>query len=142
MRECDLNLSDAGDRGGEILVVDDEPALLEIYTAILSRHFEVSTAGNARQADVLLHQRTFKVVLADHLMPGENGLSFLGRARSEFPHMQRVLVTGSMTPEMRRQAEESDLLFAFLEKPVSLVHLVDVVKSAVHRHDIALAAAK
>jgi DNA-binding NtrC family response regulator len=141
MHGCDPNTSDAGSGGG-ILLVDDEPALLEIYSAILSRYFPIATAGNASQADALLREKAFKVIVADHLMPGENGLSFLARVRREFPHTQRVLVTGSMTPDMRRKAAESDLLFAFLEKPVSLAHFVNVVKSAAQVHDIALAAAK
>jgi hypothetical protein len=47
-----------------------------------------------------------------------------------------------MTPEMERDAANSDLLFAFLEKPVSLTHLEKVVMSAVRVHDSALAAAK
>lgn len=142
MHGCDPNQSGAAIRGGGILLVDDEPALLEIYAAILSRYFEISTAGNAQEADALLRQKPFKVIVADHLMPGEKGLGFLARIRREFPHTQRVLVTGSMTPEMQRDAAASDLLFAFLEKPVSLTHLVNVVKSAAEVHDTALAAAK
>jgi DNA-binding NtrC family response regulator len=127
---------------GSVLLVDDEEALLEIYAAILEPHFAVEMAGNAQEADVLLGQKTFKVIVADHSMPGETGLSFLARARVAFPHVQFVLVTGNMTPEMQRSAKESNLLFAFLTKPISITELLSVVQSAALAHDIRLAATK
>src|SRR5688572_12316021 len=77
-----------------VLLVDDEQPLLDMYLAALSPDFEVATAPNTREASLLLQKRAFKVVVADHLMPGETGLNFLARMREEFPHMQRILVTG------------------------------------------------
>ena len=142
MNSCDLNQADAAISAGPVLLVDDEPALLEIFAAVLSRHFEIATACNAREADALLRERSFKVIVADHTMPGETGLSFLARARVEYPQVQRILVTGNMTPEMRQRVAGSDLLFAFLEKPVSIDQLLSVVQSAAQLHDTALAAAK
>jgi DNA-binding NtrC family response regulator len=127
---------------GAVLLVDDEEALLEIYAAILEPHFAVEKAGNAQEADVLLGQKTFKVIVADHSMPGETGLSFLARARVALPHVQFVLVTGNMTPEMQRSAKESNLLFAFLTKPISITELLSVVQSAALAHDTRLAATK
>jgi DNA-binding NtrC family response regulator len=142
MNPSDSNQTDAEIGAGPVLLVDDEPALLEIFSAILSPHFEISTAGNAREADVLLRQKSFKVIVADHTMPGETGLSLLSRMQVDFPQVQRILVTGNMTPEMRSRAAGSDLLFAFLEKPVSIGQLLRVVQSAAQVHDTSLATAK
>ncbi len=83
-----------------VLVVDDEESLLDMFEAALSPFFDVVKATNVRDADFQLQRREFKVVVADHLMPGGNGMNFLVRAREEFPHMQRILVTGYMKPEM------------------------------------------
>ena len=77
-----------------ILLVDDEAALLEVFVAALSPHFDCTTANSAREAEFILRKKNFKVVIADHLMPGGNGMSFLVRAREDYPHMQRILVTG------------------------------------------------
>ena len=125
---------------GSVLLVDDEKALLEIYATILKPHFDITTANNAREAEAFLQAKAFKVIVADHMMPGETGLSLLTRMRGLFPHTQRVLVTGNMTPEMERTASEANLLFAFLSKPVSIAELVNVVKNAAHVHDVSLAA--
>lgn len=140
MTSPDSNHADAARSAGAVLVVDDEPALLEVFEAILKRNFEVCTAGNAREADVLLREKTFKVIVADYTMPGETGLSFLARAQLAYPQTQRVLMTGNMTPDMRRSAAESELLFAFLEKPITIARLVDVVRAAARMHDTAPAA--
>src|SRR6185312_12566256 len=89
-----------------VLVIDDEKTLLDIYGMALAEHFDVVTASSTREAEFILHKRSFKVVIADHLMPGGNGMGFLVRAREEYPHMQRVLVTGYMKPEFLMQSAE------------------------------------
>jgi two-component system response regulator HupR/HoxA len=142
MNSCDRNHAEATPSPDAVLLVDDEPALLEIFAAILQRHFEVTSANNAQEAEAWLRRKTFKVILADHLMPKETGLDFLTRMRVEFPQVQRILATGNMTPEMMRVVGESNLLFAYLEKPLSITALVQVVQSAVAAHDNCLAAAK
>jgi DNA-binding NtrC family response regulator len=124
-----------------VLLVDDEKPLLDVFTAALSPSFEITTASNAREADFILQKKTFKVV-ADHLMPGGNGMNFLVRAREEFPHMQRILVTGYMKPEMLLRSVNEAALFRYLLKPVSMVELVKVVQDAAKAHDASLAAAK
>ena len=125
-----------------VLLVDDERPLLDVYAAALSPLFEITTASTAREADFILQKKTFKVVVADHLMPGGNGMNFLVRAREEFPHMQRVLVTGYMKPEMLLRSVNEAALFRYLLKPVSMPELLKVVQDAAKAHDASVAAAK
>jgi DNA-binding NtrC family response regulator len=114
-----------------ILIVDDEPPILEAFASALSPYFEVSTASSAREADFTLRKKPFKVVISDHLMPGGNGMSFLVRAREEYPQMQRILVTGYMKPEMLIRSVNEAALFRYLLKPVTLSELIRVVQDAV-----------
>lgn len=113
-----------------ILLVDDEKALLDVYTAALSPYLEVTTATSVREAEFILHKKSFKVVVADHLMPGGNGMSLLVRAREEYPAMQRILVTGYMKPEMLLRSVNEASLFRYLLKPVSINELIRVVREA------------
>ena len=122
-----------------VLLVDDEKQLLDVYGAALSPLFDVTTAQNAREADFILQKKQFKVVVADHLMPGGNGMNFLVRAREEFPHMQRILVTGYMKPEMLLRSVNEAALFRYLLKPVSMGELLKVVQDAAKAHDASLA---
>jgi DNA-binding NtrC family response regulator len=82
-----------------------------------------------------LHRKAFKVVVADHIMPGGNGMSFLVRAREDYPHMQRILVTGYMKPEMLLRSVNEAALFRYLLKPISMTEFLQVVQEAVMVHD-------
>jgi DNA-binding NtrC family response regulator len=113
-----------------ILVVDDEQPILDTFVAALSPHFDVSAATSAREAEFLLRKKEFKVVISDHLMPGGNGMSFLVRAREEYPRMKRILVTGYMKPEMLIRSVNEAALFRYLLKPVTLSELIKVVREA------------
>lgn len=124
-----------------VLIIDDEKPLLEAFAAALSGQFEVTTATSVREADFILHKQSFKVVIADHLMPGGNGMSFLVRAREEYPHMQRVLVTGYMKPEMLMRSVNEAALFRYLLKPVEFDELIQVVQDAAKAHDASVASA-
>jgi DNA-binding NtrC family response regulator len=124
-----------------ILLIDDEQSLLDVFAAALGTQFEVTTANAVREADFILHKKAFKVVVADHLMPGGNGMSFLVRAREEYPHMQRVLVTGYMKPEMLLRSVNEAALFRYLLKPVSMGELIRVVSDAAKAHDASVALA-
>jgi two-component system response regulator HupR/HoxA len=124
-----------------ILLIDDEQPLLDVFHAALSPLYDVTLANSAREAEFILHKKTFKVVVADHLMPGGNGMSFLVRAREEYPRMQRVLVTGYMKPEMLMRSVNEAALFRYLLKPVSLPELLKVIQEAVKAHDVAVAKA-
>jgi hypothetical protein len=62
-------------------------------------------------------------------------MSFLVRAREEFPLMQRVLVTGYMKPEMLLRSVNEAALFRYLVKPVVLAELQRVAHDAATLHD-------
>lgn len=123
-----------------MLLIDDEKPLLEVYAIALGAQFEVTTAQSAREAEFILHRKAFKVVVADHLMPGGNGMNFLVRAREEYPHMQRILVTGYMKPEMLMRSVNEAALFRYLLKPVALPELIKTVQEAANAHDASVAA--
>ena len=123
-----------------VLLVDDEKPLLEVFAAALSPSFDVAMATTAREAEFILHKKAFKVIVADHLMPGGNGMNLLVRVREEYPHTQRILVTGYMKPEMLMRSVNEAALFRYLLKPVSLPELMRVVQDAVKAHDASVGA--
>jgi len=130
-----------GSEKDAVLLVDDEQTLLDVFSVSLSPYFDITTATSTREADFILHKKRFKVVVADHLMPGGNGMSFLVRSREEYPHMQRVLVTGYMKPEMLLRSVNEAALFRYLLKPVAIAELTKVVQDAAKAHDASVAAA-
>jgi DNA-binding NtrC family response regulator len=123
-----------------VLLVDDEQTLLDVFAAALTPYFDVSMATSTRDAEFILRKKEFAVVVADHLMPGGNGMNFLVQAREEYPHMQRILVTGYMKPEMLLRSVNEAALFRYLLKPVAIAELIKVVQDAVKAHAASVAA--
>ena len=126
---------------GAVLLIDDEKPLLSLFAEALSPFFEVTTATSTREAGYLMHKKSFKVIVCDHLMPGGNGLSFLVDTREEYPDTQRVLVTGYMKPEMLLRSVNEAALYRYLLKPVSLPELLKTVQEAAKLYDQTVAAA-
>lgn len=67
-----------------ILVVDDETALLKILKAILQREFdaEIFTAENAAIALEVAEREKPALIICDYYMPGEDGFAFCKRIRN------------------------------------------------------------
>jgi DNA-binding NtrC family response regulator len=68
-------------------------------------------------------------------------MNFLTRAREEYPHMQRILVTPYMKPEMLLRSVNEAALFRYLLKPVAIAELLKVVQDAAKAHDASVAVA-
>lgn len=68
--------------GGEILVVDDDPANLELLARRLARSgYKSESVNNGQAALDLLEERRFDLILLDHMMPGMTGLEVLEKLK-------------------------------------------------------------
>ena len=101
-----------------VLLVDDEGELLNALGKELSREFDVDCARSADEAQACLATRSYDAVVSDHMMPGEEGLQFLIRARTQFPGTLRIMVTGYMNPDLISRSTSLAGLAACLIKPV------------------------
>lgn len=67
-----------------ILAVDDDQRLRDLLSRYLQKNgFAVSAAANAEEARMFLKQYIFDLLIVDVMMPGESGLEFLRRLRTE-----------------------------------------------------------
>ncbi len=81
-----------------VLVVDDEPALLELLAEALGEHADVTTAANGYEARELLeNDAEYDVILCDLMMPGMGGVELHGWVASTFPALARrmIFMTGA-----------------------------------------------
>lgn len=70
--------------GGNLLVVDDDPANLDLLSRRLTRQgYQITTAGGGQEALDLLDRQDFDLVVLDMLMPGINGLQVLKKLKSD-----------------------------------------------------------
>lgn len=85
------------DEPTRVLVVDDDPILLEFATVHLSSpNAVIETAPNGETAWSMLTSDRFDVVLLDIVMPGPDGFSLLEKIRAEpkLRHLPVVMLTG------------------------------------------------
>jgi len=116
-----------------VLVVDDEPQLLETMRVSLAGEFAVDTAANAADAEKLMGARSYAVIVCDHLLPGEAGLDFLVRMRERYPATRRILLTGYINPELLSRSVAVAELSACLLKPSVGDELQRAVRAAAQR---------
>ena len=130
--------SDAERHGkGRVLVVDDEAALLEVWSEILTdAGWTVETASDGAQALGILLRSSFDTIFTDIDMPGLDGLQLLRAIRTRDLDVPVVLMTGHPRTETAIEAVEQGAL-RYLVKPFSAVTLTDAVESAARLHRIA-----
>lgn len=113
-----------------VLLVDDEAAVRDVLVLNLKDHFEVETARSANEAEIMMGTRNYDIVVCDHLMADEEGLAFLARARTQFPQVQRILLTGYINPELLSRSISVAGLASCLMKPVSGEELIAAIRLA------------
>jgi DNA-binding NtrC family response regulator len=114
----------------KVLVVDDEPGVLQITEKALSLEgCEVHTAKNAEEAVEYLETGFFDVVVSDVKMPGMDGIELLGKIREERPTQQVVMISGHASAKMAIEIMKLGA-FDFILKPLDIDDLSRAVKRA------------
>ncbi|WP_169977258.1 hybrid sensor histidine kinase/response regulator [Tautonia rosea] len=125
------------DRLHTLLIVDDEPSLLESLSGLLRRRFRVLTASSGEAALALLDAgESVHIILSDQRMPGMSGDVLLSRARLLAPEAIRILFTGYAEIGAVINAVNRGEIFRFLLKPWEPQELEAVLDQAVAQHDL------
>lgn len=110
----------------DILLVDDEPDILEVTGTVLSDEgYRVTVASSGEAAVRVLNTKCFDVVITDLNMYETDGFAVLNKAKQQNPETKVILSTGShyLTPAQVLQFGFDD----HLEKPYRLDILVKQV---------------
>jgi len=100
------------DTGGTILVVDDEPGILELHARIVASQlpgYRVLLARDGRQALQIIHQERPALVLLDLMMPELDGFAVLEEMRQNdlTRNIPVVVITGQALTEEDMQRLDS-----------------------------------
>lgn len=111
-----------------ILVVDDEPAQLELVAGFLAkRGFEVSLAPDGQEALRRFSRESFDLVLTDQKMPGLSGLELIEALRTQNPEVPLIVMTAYGTIETAVAAIKAGAV-DYLTKPLNLDELLHRVR--------------
>ncbi|GAA4428529.1 HD domain-containing phosphohydrolase [Bremerella cremea] len=101
-----------------ILLVDDEPNILNGYRRHLRKLFDVEVAENGTQAIERLDQdEAYAVVVSDMQMPDVSGVQVLAHAAKLHPDTVRIMLTGNADQKTAVVAVNEGRIFRFLNKP-------------------------
>ncbi len=77
-----------------LLIVDDEPEILELFSTIFEDDYNVTTAASGEEGIQLLANDTFHVILLDLNLPGIDGLEVCRRIKKSYPISIIFAITG------------------------------------------------
>ncbi|MBN2751091.1 MAG: EAL domain-containing response regulator [Rhodospirillaceae bacterium] len=119
-----------------ILLIDDEPYILDGLRRILERRYTLGLAGNADEALALLETSgPFAAVVCDLKMPGMGGLELLRELRRRSPDTVRMVLSGTADMTAAITAVNDGEVFRFHTKPVPTDVLLASVAAAVARYN-------
>lgn len=119
-----------------LLIVDDEPDVLESLRHLFHRKYRVLTSETGQNALELLESNCVHVILSDQRMPGMTGDQFLEVARDRFPETVRLLFTGYAEIQAVIDAVNHGGIFRYIHKPWDVGELEAVVSQAVAQFDL------
>src|SRR5262249_40286407 len=130
----------AGDSGWDparvVLVVDDEPAIVESLDKIFKREgMSVLTATDGQTGLDLLRKHRVGVLLTDLMMPRTTGMDLLKAAKTVAPETEVVLMTAYGTVETAVDAMKEGA-YDFVTKPLKRAHVVRIVRNALDKQSL------
>lgn len=125
----------SADRQHHVLLVDDEPQILEALTDLLEDLFAVHTAGSAAEAMQALRRHPVAVLVADQRMPGMTGDAVLAEA-AELSLATRVLLTGYSDLEAVVRAVNRGHIYAYVAKPWDPMELRLTLSRAAEHYEL------
>ena len=128
------------EKSEKILLVDDEPNVLESIQRQLRNRFEIKTAQSGEEAlEVLKTCGPFTLIVSDMRMPGMDGVQLLSRVKDMYPDTVRIMLTGNADQETAVAAANSGQIFRFLNKPCSTATLATALALGVRQHKLIIA---
>ena len=116
-----------------LLLVDDEPDILDFLERALRHTYEVSRFTDPVAALAELRTTAFDVVITDQWMPVLSGLELLAEAATLHPDIVRVLISGFADAPQLNQAIASCQIHSFVLKPITSRQLVEAIAAAAER---------
>jgi Response regulator containing CheY-like receiver, AAA-type ATPase, and DNA-binding domains len=118
----------------KVLIIDDEASIRESISNILSdENISSKTAKSLEEAKKILTKEYFPVILLDIWLEDGSGIDFIDIVKELSPNSSIVMITGHGGIELAVQSIKKGA-FDFLEKPLSIEKLLNVVEKAHKEH--------
>lgn len=104
-----------------ILFVDDSELILKaLQRGLLDDSYNCLFAASGKEALGILHTNEVHIICADLRMPELNGLELLKIVKEKYPHIVRLILSGTTQVNMLLTAINQGEIFRFITKPWKL----------------------
>ena len=119
-----------------ILIVDDEEPIRRLLGYLLEPHgYQVTLAGESREARQRLEQGSYALVLCDVNMPGESGMDLVRHILAQYPTSAVIMITGLDSPVLANAALDMGA-FGYVIKPFEANEVLINVANALRRRKL------
>ena len=119
-----------------ILYVDDEPDNLLAFKSIFRRTYQVLLAESGEEALRLLAEHPVQLLISDQRMPGMYGTELLEIARSQYPDLVRILLTGYSDLQAVIDAINKGKVYHYVTKPWRAEELDLIIRQALDVYEL------
>src|SRR5438128_11716235 len=119
-----------------VLVVDDEPDVVQSVQDLLRLDYRVLGTTHAEEALKILQDTEAHIVMTDQRMPEMTGVEFLRRIRGEHPDATRLLFTGYADIKAVIDAINQGNVYRYITKPWDPDELQSIIRQAAQQYDL------
>jgi signal transduction histidine kinase len=119
-----------------LLVVDDEPDLVQSVKDLLRFDFRVLGATRASEGLKIVENESVQVVMTDQRMPEMTGVEFLACLRDRQPDTVRLLFTAFSDLQAVTDAINQGNVYRYITKPFRAEELKAILKQAVDHYNL------
>jgi signal transduction histidine kinase len=119
-----------------LLVVDDEPDVVQSLQDLLRLDYRVLGATRAKEGLRILQEQEVHLVMTDQRMPEMTGVEFLGHVRGDHPEAIRLLFTGYADIKAVIDAINQGNVYRYITKPWDPDDLQIVIRQAAEQYDL------
>jgi adenylate cyclase len=120
-----------------VLIVDDEPRVLDSLEALLAMEYRVLRTEHGEEALRLLDGEPVAVIVSDQRMPAMTGTELLAKAREISPDTARILLTAFTDVNALMESINAANIYHFILKPWDPKELAHTVGRGVERYRLA-----
>jgi two-component system response regulator HupR/HoxA len=120
-----------------VLIVDDEPDILDVFALNYDRDFDLRTARSGQEALAVLDHEPIAVLVTDQRMPVMTGIELIGRARAVRPDVVPIVLTGYTDVEALVAAVNLNCIRRYVAKPFDVAEMREAIRQALEAYHLA-----
>lgn len=117
-----------------LLLVDDEPRVLDSLEALLALEHRVLRTERGEEALGILSTEPVALIISDQRMPGMTGTELLAKSRKVAPDTVRILLTAFTDADALMESINAANIYHFILKPWDPKELLHTVRRGIERY--------